>query len=279
MRFKLIIAGMCVSVLAGTALLAAETRGLTLKLRASEASDAPIVEEVELYSKSFALVIGNDTYANGWPRLSNGVKDAEKVAAALTAKGFKVTLKRNLDSRSMKTAFENFFIDKGSDPDARLFVWYVGHGHTDNTGERYLIPTDGVLVRERGKFLRTALSLRRFGEFVRLAESKHVFTVFDRCFAGTIFDVARAAPPPQVTRVTTQPVRQFLTSGDAGQTVSDDGKFARIFVEALQGQRRADGNGDGYLTASELGSFLDTRMSNYSNNKQTPRYGKLNHPD
>ncbi|MBC8451789.1 MAG: SUMF1/EgtB/PvdO family nonheme iron enzyme, partial [Rhodospirillaceae bacterium] len=105
------------------------------------------------------------------------------------------------------------------------------------------------------------------------------FTGFGSCFAGTIFEVARAAPPPQVTRVTTQPVRQFLTAGDAGQTVSDDGTFARLFVEALQGQRRADGNGDGYLTASELGAFLDARMSNYSNNKQTPRYGKLNHPD
>ena len=121
----------------------------------------------------------------------------------------------------MEAAFKDFFIDRGADPDARLFVWYAGHGHTDDTGEGYLIPTDGVLVRERRKFLRTALSLRRFGEFVRLAESKHVFTVFDSCFAGTIFDVARAAPPPQVTRVTTQPVRQFLTVGDAGQTVSE----------------------------------------------------------
>jgi len=167
------------------------------------------------------LVIGNDRYANGWPRLSNGVKDAEKIATALTAKGFQVTLKRNLDARTMEAAFKDFFIDRGADPDARLFVWYAGHGHTDDTGEGYLIQTDGVLVRERRKFLRTALSLRRFGEFVRLAESKHVFTVFDSCFAGTIFDVARAAPPPQVTRVTTQPVRQFLTVGDAGQTVSE----------------------------------------------------------
>lgn len=77
-----------------------------------------------------------------------------------------------------------------------MFVWYAGHGHTDDSGEGYLIPIDGVLVRERRKFLRTALSLRRFGEFVHFAEFKHVFTAFDSCFAGTIFDVARAAPQP-----------------------------------------------------------------------------------
>jgi len=66
-------------------------------------------------------------------------------------------------------------------------------------------------------------------------------------------------------------VRQFLTSGDAGQTVADNGAFADLFIEALAGQRRADPNADGYLTASELGAFLDAKMSNLTNNRQTPR--------
>ena len=257
----------------------AKSRGLTIKLRASEARDAPVEAEVELYSKSYALVIGIDDYTAGWPRLGQAVKDARNVAKALEGQGFEVTLKTNLDSRSLQQTFQNFFIDKGKDPDARLFVWYAGHGHTDVKGEGYLIPTDGALERDRGRFLRAALSLRDFGKFVRYADSKHVFTIFDSCFAGTIFNVARAAPPPQITRITTRPVRQFLTSGDAGQTVSDDGIFAKLFIEALQGERRADGNGDGYLTASEMGSFLDAKMSNYTKNRQTPRYGKLSSPE
>jgi formylglycine-generating enzyme required for sulfatase activity len=120
--------------------------------------------------------------------------------------------------------------------------------------------------------------LRDFGKFVRLAAAKHVFTIFDSCFAGTIFNVARSAPPPQITRLTVEPARQFLTSGDAGQKVSDDGAFARLFIEALKGQRRADANGDTYLTASELGAFLDARMSNYTQNRQTPRFGALRDP-
>ena len=44
---------------------AAGERGLSINLRASEAADAPILEVVELYLKSFALVVGNDSYANG----------------------------------------------------------------------------------------------------------------------------------------------------------------------------------------------------------------------
>ena len=243
---------------------AAKLRGLTVSIKASEARDAPVEANVELYSKSYALVIGIDDYTAGWPRLGQAVNDARDVAKALEKQGFEVTLATNLNSSALEKAFEDFFIEKGKDPDARLFVWFAGHGHTDRQGEGYLIPTDGALERDRSRFLRTALSLRDFGKFVRYARSKHVFTIFDSCFAGTIFNVARAAPPPQITRITTQPVRQFLTSGDAGQTVSDDGTFAKLFIEALQGERRADGNGDGYLTASEMGSFLDAKMSNYT---------------
>lgn len=140
------------------------------------------------------------------------------------------------------------------------------------------MPADGVLPNDKRGFLRKAVSLRRFGEFVRLADSKHVYTIFDSCFAGTIFNVARSAPPPAITRVTSEPVRQFLSSGDAGQTVADDGTFANLFVEAIEGKRRADLNTDGYVTAEELGSFLTNSISNYTNNKQVPRHGKLRDP-
>jgi formylglycine-generating enzyme required for sulfatase activity len=256
---------------------ASASRGITIDYKASEASNAVVAGSMQLYTNSYALIIGIDDYSNGWPRLSNGVSDARKVAAALEGKGFDVTLKANLDGDQLEDAFEDFFIDKGDDPESRLFVWYAGHGHTVD-GEGYLIPTDGVMEADSRNFRRKSLSLRRFSDYVRLAQSKHVYTVFDSCFAGTIFNVARSAPPPAITRVTSEPVRQFLSSGDAGQTVSDDGTFANLFVEALNGERRADLNRDGYLTAEEMGSFLTTSISNYTQNKQIPRHGKLSDP-
>ena len=84
--------------------------------------------------------------------------------------------------------------------------------------------------------------------------------VFDSCFAGTIFDAQRELPPPAITRATIPPVRQFLTSGDAGQSISDDGTFRKLFLRALRGEEQANGNRDDYLTASELGPFLSDRM-------------------
>ena len=55
-------------------------RGLTVPLKSSDARGARVVEQVELYGSSHALVIGIDNYNNGWPRLSMAVKDAVLVA-------------------------------------------------------------------------------------------------------------------------------------------------------------------------------------------------------
>lgn len=253
-------------------------RGIRVKLRTKESPDAPVAEEVNLYGSSYALIIGIDNYTQGWPRLSNAVRDAKLVAAELRKKGFDVTLKTNLASGELKKIFEEFFIIKGDNTQARLFVWFAGHGHTLD-GEGFLVPTDAPRPDKGAQFRLKALSMRRFGEYVRLAQSKHAFAVFDSCFSGTVFTTQRSSPPIAVTRATTLPVRQFLSSGDAQQQVSDDGMFRKLFVRAIRGEERADANGDGYLTGSELGLFLTDRMTNLTRSAQTPRYGKLRDPD
>ena len=69
----------------------AQTRGgLFVPVRESDSSNAKVIGQIELYKESYALVIGIDNYTGGWPKLSNAVKDAKLVAAALEAKGFVV---------------------------------------------------------------------------------------------------------------------------------------------------------------------------------------------
>lgn len=252
----------------------AASRGISVNLKANETPEAPVVESVELYKQSHALVIGIDEYTNGWPQLSNAIRDAQLIAAELEMKGFDVELHKNLTSSELAGVFKRFFILKGDDPAARLFIWYAGHGATVD-GEGYLIPADAPVPNKGAEFKLASVALRDFGTFMRQAESKHVYAVFDSCFAGTVFAAQRALPPAAITRATTMPVRQFLTSGDADQTVSDDGTFRELFIRAIRGEERADANGDGYLTASELGMFLGDRVTNLTQSLQTPRYGKL----
>ena len=253
----------------------AASRGLSVELRGTANGGVPISESVQLYANSYALVIGVDDYAR-WMDLSNAVGDAKKVANALERKGFSVQLETNLKADALEQVLEDFFYTKGAAPDARLFVWFAGHGYTLD-GQGYVIPSDGYHPKNGVAFRRKALSLKRFEEYVLSARSKHVFAIFDSCFAGTIFDGARSIPPPAITQATTQPVRQFISSGGANQEVSDDGTFAQLFVDAIEGRRDAAG-ADGYLTGSELGHFLYESVANYSNNTQTPHYGKLRNP-
>jgi hypothetical protein len=152
-------------------------------------------------------------------------------------------------------------------------LWFSGHGHTLD-GEGFLIPSDAP-IHTSGQFKVTSLHMRDFGGFVRLAESKHVLSIFDSCFAGTIFNTRSGVPSPAITRATVLPVRQFLTSGDANQQVSDDGSFRELFLRAIRGEEWADANKDGYLTGSELGNFLSDRVTNLTNAAQIPRQGKL----
>ncbi len=225
---------------------------------------------------SFALVIGIDDYGNGWPHLNNAIKDAEAVGKALEGQGFAVTLKTNLRSADLKQAIEDFIYERGQDADSRLVIWYAGHGHTID-GEAYLVPADAPAPNPDREFRRRALSMRDFGKYMREARSRHVLAIFDSCFSGSVFEITRSREEsPAILQATNLPVREMISSGAAEQTVSDDGMFRRLFIDALDGQEPlADANRDGYITGSELGLFLTDKITSLTQNRQTPQFGKL----
>jgi uncharacterized caspase-like protein len=225
---------------------------LDIWLKVRESADAPNDKKVTLYTKSKALVIGIDAYdGRSWPQLSNGIRDAEEVAKGLKAQGLEVTLKKNLKSGELEDALKYFFHHEGTDPDTRLLLWFAEHGHTLD-GEGYIMPADALSPKDVADFRDKAISLRRFGEYMREASAKRVLAIFDSCFSGTVFNVAQSLPPPAITLATTQPVREFISSGEAEQAVSDDGTFRKLFLDVLAGKEpEADANHDGYVTGTE----------------------------
>ena len=238
------------------------------------AKDAPVVADVELYASSHALVIGNGAYGGAWRRLTQPAKDAALVAEVLRSRGFDVSLRIDVGAAELRRAVEAFFAAKGGDPEGRLLVWFSGHGHTEK-GEGFLVPVDAPPPKAGIAFRFAALPMRRFGEYLRLADARHVLVVVDAGLAATVFESPGNRPAGALTRDTTRPARQMVTSGGEGDAAADDGRFRELFVGALRGEGGADADGDGYLTARELASYLTDRLAVATGGRRVPRYGIL----
>ena len=71
-------------------------------------------------------------------------------------------MKADLAPIALEAELRDFFIRVGTEKDARLLLWYAGHGHTSSE-EGYLVPADAPASAAGPDFLFKALSLRRFG--------------------------------------------------------------------------------------------------------------------
>ncbi|MDR2482166.1 MAG: caspase family protein [Treponema sp.] len=232
--------------------------------------------QVASFSGSYALVIGESAYHAGWPALAGVKDDTSAVKSLFEGQGFAVTLVEDKTSKALKGAIEDFFDQYGYDADARLLIYYAGHGQTLQQNGRdmgYIVPIDAPLdTHDKRRFQQLAISMDDFDGWAKKIASKHVLFVFDSCFSGTIFNASRGAPP-SINHNIGNPVRQFIASGQANETVPDKSIFRRQLEAALR-DKEADADKDGYVTGTELGYFLQTQVINYSEGSQHPQYGK-----
>ncbi|MFY8000716.1 MAG: caspase family protein [Candidatus Kapaibacteriota bacterium] len=235
----------------------------------------------ELYKGSYALLIAASAYTEGWPRLPGVQRDISEVQKALEEHGFTTIVINDPDHNQLQDAFKNFINKYCMDVENRVIFYFAGHGHTmrQSYGEEmgYLIPVDAPSpVKNPQGFLAKAMAMQQLEVYAKQIQSKHALFLFDACFSGSIFALSRAIPE-NISYKTTKPVRQFITSGSADETVPDKSVFREQLVAALNGE--ADGNNDGFVTGTELGEFLQDRVVNYSRNSQHPQYGKIRNPN
>ena len=264
-----------VSVLLFASLHAEENeRGIRLVSKSNEISRP-------LYRKSFALIVGASQYQNGWPVLPQAVQDAKDVAATLVDHGFQIRLLLNPSHDKLEDALNDFVYRLGKNPEDRLLFYFAGHGQTlemsYGSPAGFIVPVDAPLpVNDEAAFRRKAISMQAFEDNAKQIQAKHVLYIFDSCFSGTIFSVCRGVPA-SISYKTGQPVRQFITAGEAGETVSDKSIFKDQFIKGIEGN--SDANRDGFITGTELGEYLQTTVVNYSKETQHPQFGKIRDPN
>ncbi|MBI1753505.1 MAG: polysaccharide deacetylase family protein [Acidobacteria bacterium] len=229
------------------------------------------------YQESWALVVGIDAYAK-WPRLQHAVKDAESVRDLLTTRfGFAsdhiLFFKDGEATRANLLGALNGKLARAKRDD-RIFIYFAGHGATRKLSSGrdlgYLIPADS----DPGAFASDALPMSDLQTVAESLTAKHVFFVMDACYSG--LGLTRGASDAFLRENSKRLARQMLTAGGADQSVADDGPgghsvFTWTLLQGLNG--RADLNGDGVITATELAAFTAPIVSSMS--RQTPAFGSL----
>ena len=238
----------------------------------------PRGQTIPLYSRSYALVVGNADYKKGWDPLPGAARDVIEVARTLEKNGFTVVLKQNLTRAGFNRALREFIINYGDTPDNQLLFYYAGHGHTRAmaNGEMlgYLVMVDApVPERNRLEFELCSVDMQSLVTQAKMIKSKHVLFMFDSCFSGSILSLRDRVVPQHISENMALPVRQFITAGRANEPVPDHSVFKQSFIDLLEG-RAPEPIPDGYVTGEELGLFLKNNVPEY-NPTQHPQYGKI----
>jgi len=247
----------------------------------SPVSDAPR----KLYRESWAVVIGVNDYQN-WPKLRYAVNDANSVEEVLATRfGFpRDHIRKLLNGEATRQRIMQVLGDELSDSrkvqrEDRVFFFFAGHGATrtleDGRQIGFIVPVDA----DSSNYYSTAISMTTIREAADLIPAKHIYFLMDSCYSGLA--LTRGAGEFSKDRsyleeVTRRTARQILTAGGAEQQVADDGPnghsvFTWALLQGLEGPADLDGNG--VITASELGAYISPIVSSFA--RQTPAVGNL----
>ena len=252
--------------------LSAKQRGIKVTAK------TPSGKEIPLYSNSYAFVVGNGTYTNGWDPLPGAIRDVKDVARALEKNGFEVTLKANLTKQDFSREFRTFCHKYGRDKDNRILFYYAGHGYTQKMANEenlgYLVMVDTpVPAKDPVGFELTSVDMQTIVTQAKMIKARHVLFMFDSCFSGSILNLREGVVPEVISASVSLPVRQFITAGRANEPVPDHSIFKQAFLDLLEG-RDKEPIPDGYITGEELGLYLKNTVPKY-NPAQHPQYGKI----
>jgi len=250
-------------------------RGVRILLKTNYSNQIP------QYEGSYALIIGNGNYNNGWQPLPGALRDVKEVSEVLANHGFKIILKTDLTQGDFNKALLEFALAYGNEKKNRLLIYYAGHGHTERmaTGDTlgYLVMVDAPKPNiDPLNFRLSSIDMQNLVTQAKLIRSNHVLFLFDSCFSGSILNFRSEIIPESISDNIKYPVRQFITAGRENETVPDYSYFKQAFLDLIEG-RDKEPIPDGYITGEELGFFLKNRVPEY-NPAQHPQYGKINDP-
>lgn len=213
-----------------------------------------------LYYKSWAIIIGIEHYLLA-PPVPGAIDDAKRVAQAFRQLGFDEVVEiydKDATSRRLHQVLTDMLPRKVGRMD-RLVIFYVGHaGVTQDAQGKdlgYLVPLDAQLNN-----VAKSVTVEHLKEFTRRSASKHTLLIVDAPIRGwettspqQLSLEGRLAPESDTERRAVQ----VISAADKGESSArSEGKslFVQALLTGLSGA--ADLNKNGWLMASELGTYL-----------------------
>ena len=224
--------------------------------------------------KKYALLIGVDY--EGRLALDYTRQDAIKLGQILESNFGYTTKVLTRKSETTKTAINIAFSDlKNLDASYdQVIVFFSGHGVRDENSNEvgYLLPND-VDVNEL--FL-TAIDMSIIQNLSRTLKARQAMFILDCCYSGIIGSYASMDVSGGDKTLRS---RQILTAGRSGQKArmyeaKELSLYTFYLTRALSGGGsflRADSDKDGELTAWDLQTDVEKKVSDHTRKKQTPR--------
>lgn len=185
-----------------------------------------------------ALIIGNDTYFNV-QKLDNAREDARSIAQKLSALGYDVTLKLDLNEKSMKAAFR-IFASQVQGGDEVLF-FFAGHG-VQLGASNYLLPTD-ITSDSEAQIRDEAIPLQRVLDDMSEKKAKFTLVMIDACRNNPFKTSGRAIGGRGLAPTTAATGQMIIFSAGTGQQALDklgdsdknkNGLFTRILLKEIE---------------------------------------------
>ena len=247
--------------------------------------------------RSIIVTIGIDKYEQ-WSQLRNAVNDAVGIQQILVDKiGFIAPVAPLLDFDATKDAILNLVegqLHEVLQPDDSLLLFFAGHGHTridkiggiDSGETGFIVPVKARKPDPR-EYWNDYIEMDSFLKHISRLPARHILVILDSCHSGFALGEAMKTfrdPVRYKKDLNRRISRKVITSARREQPALDGGSipghslFTGTIVDGFN-WGKADLDGNGIITSSELGLFVQQKVGQASESRQTPDFGSFHLDD
>ncbi len=240
----------------------------------------------------YVVAIGIDHYQN-WPALGTAVNDATGFGELLVHRfGYEYAAKPLTDQNATRENINALVDDellKKLKPEDDLILFFAGHGTTRTMNIGGETESAGFLVPYEA---RAPGANEHWSDYVKIEEflrevsrlpAKHILVILDSCPTGIALE-SKPGPSGGDGRFGEDMLRKMsrtvITSAGSDQIAAETGPipdhslFAGVLMQGLA-TGKADVFGEGFVTASQLGAYVQHAVSVVLGSKQTPGFGRF----